>query len=70
MDFPVRMKRDLKRPSGYSLNPLEVQNKDLDTASQAFLYLGAPNYRFLGGTCSEKQILPRIFYYLRTAKNF
>ena len=47
VDFPVRIKINLKRPSGYSLNPLEVQNKDLSTASQTFLYLGAPNYCFL-----------------------
>ena len=31
---------------------------------------GAPIDCFLWNICSEKQILPRIFYYLRTAKNF
>ena len=31
---------------------------------------GAPDDCFLLNTCSEKQILPRIFYYLKTAKNF
>ena len=31
---------------------------------------GAPNNCFLYNICSEKQILPRIFYYLTTAKNF
>ena len=31
---------------------------------------GAPNDCFLYNICSEKQILPRIFYYLRTAENF
>ena len=30
----------------------------------------APNDCFLWNICSEKQILPRIFYHLRTAKNF
>ena len=31
---------------------------------------GAPNDCFLQNICSEKQILPRILYYLRTAKHF
>ena len=33
-------------------------------------YSGAPNDSSLWNICSEKQILPRIFYYFRTAKNF
>ena len=32
--------------------------------------VGVPNDCFLQNISSEKQILPRIFYYLRTAKNF
>ena len=31
---------------------------------------GAPNDCFLENICSERQMLPRIFYYLRTAKKF
>ena len=31
---------------------------------------GAPNDCFLYNICSEKQTLPEIFYYLRTATNF
>ena len=36
------------------------------------IYSGAPNERwgFLSNICSEKQILRRIFYHLRTTKNF
>ena len=43
----------------------------------SFRYTVVPRYNepldnecFLWHICSEKQILPRIFYYLRTAKNF
>ena len=32
--------------------------------------IGAPNDCFLLNICSEKQILRRIFYHLRKAKNF
>ena len=34
------------------------------------LLLGAPIDCFLQNICSEKQMLPRIFFDLRTAKNF
>ena len=33
-NLPIRMKGNLKRTSGNSLNPLGAQNKDLGTASQ------------------------------------
>ena len=55
VDFQVRMKRNLKRTSGNSLNPLEVQNKDLGAASQTCLYSGAPNDCSLQNICLEKQ---------------
>ena len=40
VDFPVRMKRNLKRTSGYSLNPLEVQKADLATKQEPHLTTG------------------------------
>ena len=35
--LPIRMKGNLKRTSGNSLNPLGAQNKDLGAASQMLL---------------------------------
>ena len=39
-------------------------------AKQTYHGAGALSDCFLLNICSEKQILPRIFYHLRTAKNF
>ena len=34
VDFPIKMKGNSKRTSGYSLSPLRVQNKDIGTVPQ------------------------------------
>ena len=48
------------RPSLHGRREKELTGKDA----------GTPNDCFLLNICSEKQILPRISYNLKTAKNF
>ena len=56
-----------------SKNGLSIGRLQLDILPKSLSqFQGEPNDWFLSNSyiCSEKQILPTIFYYVRTAKNF